>query len=48
MVSLQYIEVFSCQRDLTEIVDTVQSSNTHLSIPVPQYVTLVVSSTPVL
>ena len=29
MVSLQYIEVFSCQRDLTEILDTVQISTTH-------------------
>ena len=29
MVSLQDIGVFSCQRDLTKILDTVQISTTH-------------------
>ena len=29
MVSLQDIEVFSCQRDLTKILDTIQISTTH-------------------
>ena len=39
MVSLQYIE---------EILDTVKSSITYLSIPVPQYLTLVVPTLPYL